>query len=257
MNTQTETRFFLEKKQSATDLPLIDTQTQSLANYWFIALVSIAIILSQVATNFVGTANPIELGLVGLYQIFGPLLLFLLLFRYGAKQPLKTLYRRFSVRDLGVMLLFTVINLAYGQLASSFIPSVANKGIIASTGHGSLANKILHFTTNSILNVPALMIEELFGIILFLAVAAMIKKYSHLGRNASMWIALVISMFMFGLMHFYVYDWHLAQMFFIIGVSRLITTGLYIRTKSIWPAFFAHWLTDTFIAFVTTFTLWQ
>lgn len=250
MDSKDTKRFFLEKKQAKFDLPLVDTSMRSLTNYWIIVIAAIAINGTEVATNFV----PNNLKLVtGIYQIAGPLLLYLLLFKFIARQPLKKLYQHFSWLDLSLAVIFIPLYLGYSQLASVFISGVENKAVATNTSHGTVLVKLFDFTITALTNVPTLMVEELFGIILFLGLAAMVKNYGHQSRNLSIWIALIISMVIFGLMHFYVYDWHLGQMILIIGVLRLMGTGLYIRSRSIWPAFIFHWGTDTFIAFILAF----
>lgn len=99
-----------------------------------------------------------------------------------------------------------------------------------------------------------LMMEEFFGIFIFLAMTAILMQQFKLNRNTAIWGSLIVSMFVFGLAHFAVYDWNLPQMLFVIGVERILMTGAYLHSKSIWASFAMHYLFDTSGFLVATLT---
>lgn len=69
-----------------------------------------------------------------------------------------------------------------------------------------------------------LMNEELLSIVIFLTIAALLIQYYHLNRRAGLGIAMLASMFIFGMLHFQTYNWNLVQMLAIIAIERFFSS---------------------------------
>ncbi|MGM0291250.1 CPBP family glutamic-type intramembrane protease [Enterococcus sp. AZ029] len=150
------------------------------------------------------------------------------------------MYKKWSFYDLKIGIVFLVLQLIYVTVISRLIPNMsANEtvNIYSKVPHTLKNFSLIAFTT-----IGNLMLEEIFSIIIFIALFKLLRyKFS---RETAIGTALVLSSIVFGLMHFQAYNWHLAQMILLIGGERLFLTGAYIRTKNIWTSFLMHYVFD-------------
>lgn len=172
-----------------------------------------------------------------------PLVLFFLLFRLISKAPINSLFRPIKRSDLKTAGLFMLGYVIYDSISHVLLSgaSTANK---SSQTVAQSSNKMMSFFRNAFFSLFDLMSEELFAIITFLALLALLYQILHVSQTASILIALLVSSILFGLIHFQAYDWHLTQMLFVIGAARFFITGVYIKTKNLWLAFLIHYLWD-------------
>jgi len=87
---------------------------------------------------------------------------------------------------------------------------------------------------------PQLLGEELITILPFLALLALFHRGLKLALRLSVLAAWILSAVIFGLLHLSTYDWNLAQVLLVIGVSRLALTVPYLLTRSLWSSLIAH-----------------
>lgn len=88
--------------------------------------------------------------------------------------------------------------------------------------------------------------EELFKIILMLTVMFLVYSFTS-KRKISMICGLVISLLMFGLIHYNSYNGALAQMIFVIGFGSVFYTYPYLKTKNVIVAYLSHILIDVIV----------
>ena len=140
---------------------------------------------------------------------------------------------------VGVYLLASIVTATLFHLLN--IPTVADKSLVM----GESSSAIIMGVINILIQLPTQLFgEELLSIlpfILFLTFFVSVLKWS---RKTSVITAAVLSCLLFGLYHFQAYDWHLAQMFIIIGLGRLVVLFLYLKTKNLWLTFFTRLLID-------------
>ncbi|WP_283679216.1 CPBP family intramembrane glutamic endopeptidase [Lentilactobacillus sp. Marseille-Q4993] len=178
-----------------------------------------------------------------LYQILVPLIGFFLIYKYIGNQQFSNLYKRIKLKDLGFGIIMMILSTAYSSIVVKMIHGSANINNSAFE-NGTRAVRESHYFHFMGENLVALMNEELMAIIPFLAAMVIANKHFHLSRNASIWIGLLVSIIVFGTGHYSAYNWNIAQMYLVIGASRLFDTGIYIRTKNIWISFIMHWVFD-------------
>lgn len=112
---------------------------------------------------------------------------------------------------------------------------------------GNSGTKVIFYVVDQIISLFNVIMEELYALPIFIAVAMLLKYYMHLSRSKIIYRSLFVSILMSGLVHFETYDWHLVQMFLVVGVARAFITGAYIKLKNIWVAYAIHFLTDFII----------
>jgi hypothetical protein len=164
-------------------------------------------------------------------------------FFLGLFRPLLKSKTRHNIKliatTVGIYLLASIITALIFHALN--IPTVADKAF----EYGSTPAAILLGVLGVMIQLPAQLFgEELLNIIPFIMLLTLFVSTFKMPRRLSIVIAAVLSCLLFGLYHFQAYDWHLAQMFIIIGLGRLIVLALYIKTKNIWLTFFTHLAID-------------
>ncbi len=240
-----ETKFFIERKGS-TELPLLDKKI-SIGRLAIMIIGAIAAFIASIEVDYSGLRLTSPLLTVAI-SIFMPLIVFLVLFHYVGQVRLRQLFGRVTWRNLGLMLVFFVINYAYNVLANISLSALhiqtsANAGV-SEVSHSSA--EVGSAVELMIQNLISLLNEELFATLLLLTFSALFYHYSHLSRNASLWLGLIISLLLFGLAHYKAYAWNPAQILFLVPTAHILESLLYIRTRSLWMPFIMHYLWDTF-----------
>lgn len=155
--------------------------------------------------------------------------------------------QRLRPRDIGLMILFAVLNFVVSFLVGIVVKAVfgANANPATDGIHG--AGEVIAFYVGTAMQLFG---EELFTILPFLAVMAFCTA-GGLTRKQAILAAWLVTAAWFGAAHLPTYQWNFAQAFLIIGVARLVLTLAYIRTKNILVSTGAHILNDWAIFSVT------
>lgn len=244
-------KFFMEKHHG-TDrmIPILDDGTQVSA-FNLIILMSGTILaeLLSIWAGVIGDSNSsmLFMAVTSVLQAVGPIVIVYFFYRKFGHQEFKSLFHKITLRDLSFGLMMTILGGIYALVMALFV-------LKGSTVPNSSAQGITHGVDGLIMvgvsafnDIFLLFTEELTAIIPFIASAALANKYFKFNRNHSIWFGLLISILVFGTMHFYTDSWHIAQMYLIVGMSRIFDTGMYIRTKNILISFIFHWIFDTAI----------
>ena len=158
----------------------------------------------------------------------------------------RALFRRVRGADVGAMFGFAALNLAVtlavGPLIAKLFGSNANP-TVAETGAGGAWDTVGFFAGSAV----QLLGEELFTLLPFLAILAILFQRAKLSRKTAIILAWVISALWFGAAHLPTYGWNVAQALITIGSARFALTLAFIRTKNIWVAAGAHILNDWFL----------
>lgn len=260
-------RFFLERKHDTRTFPIFDDKTPvSKRNLWLLVvlppiLFAILVIPQTLWPNIVGK----DTGLGGYLFSFAweelfPLIFFIFILHKLAGQSLRSFFKKLTWSDIGDGIVAFVLGTIYTRVMSAVLIVISKNSMASDIATNSfkvgLPKKVLisNYINEILSDLVELLNEELLAIIPMLAAATLAYKYYHCSRKGSIGIGLLVSIFVFGLAHFSAYDWHLAQMFLVIGMGRFFDTGVYIRTKNLWVSYISHYLWDTAIftiAFIT------
>lgn len=248
--------FFLERgrKDQRTFPILDDSHVTPLSNLIWLTILAFAVEVINVLLGTLPVASlsrPVIL-VIAFIQTIGIVVIFALLYRYLGHQKFGSLFHKITLGDAGFGIVMFVLASIYSNLMTQIIPGIADK-VVTGAGTGSTNSQIKNIVVVNFLNLFSLLSEELLAIIPFLAVAAIAYQHLQLSRNTSIWLGWLASIILFGAFHFYAYDWHLLQMFLIIGMSRVFYTGMYIRTKNILVSYVAHWLFDAVLMVLPLF----
>jgi uncharacterized protein len=176
----------------------------------------------------------------------------LLALRMASPSSWTAIFSRIGLREVKLMFVFALLNIvismAVGVAVKFFGTVTANAGIAdaAQLGGAQLANFFAKVAVQ-------LLGEELMTILPFLAILALSRKLTGMGRNAALIVAWLASAVAFGLVHLPTYDWNFIQCVVVIGSARLVLTWAYIWSKNIWVSTGAHIINDWTLIAVTTF----
>lgn len=196
--------------------------------------------------NFPHSAN------LGLYATFGLLALLIVIWRRGLglaaddlqlpftgarrKNPHRLRWWQGALATIGMMV--------YGLLAVFILkmlqaPIITNQAV-AGNAHAGVIMQLFAM-------LPQVGIEEMVTLSLLLIFSTLSSRWWHLKQPLALGIGLMLSTLVFVLLHFQAYQWHLAQMFIVIGGSRLILSGLFLKTRSVGDVFVIHYLYDALL----------
>jgi uncharacterized protein len=154
----------------------------------------------------------------------------------------RAIFRRVGLRDIGLMVLFAVLNYvvttAVALLVSSLFATSANAAVGAAIANP--VDGIAMYLGTAI----QLLGEELLTILPFLALLHILSARAGLSRKTAIVLSWLVTAIWFGLLHLPTYDWNIAQALLVIGIARLVLTLAYIRTKNLWVSTGAHILND-------------
>lgn len=88
----------------------------------------------------------------------------------------------------------------------------------------------------------SLMGEELLIATLFILVFTLVLKFTS--TKSAVFIAGIISLLVFGLSHYGVYDGNLYQCLIVIGIGHIPTLYAWLKTETLWVPIFAHVMYD-------------
>lgn len=140
---------------------------------------------------------------------------------------------------LGFALLNIVVTLTVGGLVSA-VTEVAPNAAIEQLRDMGTWERVAFFAKT----LPQLLGEELVTVLPFLALMAVLPRWTGVGRRGAIVAAWLVSSVLFGLIHLPTYDWNWLQCIAIIGTARLVLTLPWILTKNLWVSTGAHIVND-------------
>jgi len=155
----------------------------------------------------------------------------------------KALFRPVGLRDLGVVIAVTVLN-----IVASFAVVLLIRNVLAMNanpvsellGNASGAQRALLYLKT----LPQLLGEEIVSILPFLAILWFCHDWLGISRKASILLGWFGAALFFGAIHLPTYGWNFVQCFLVIGVARIALLTGYVATKNIWVSTGAHILND-------------
>lgn len=250
MNTSVQTREqrfgrAIERRDGA-DFPFYDFIPVEVATWKWLAVIASCIVGFLVLVLVPFESQYLEL-IPRIFFTALPLVVFSTLVR----PQWRAIFRPIRLVDVGSMFVFWALNLVVAMIMGLAVRAIFGANADAAIdGLASMpiGEKLAFFAGSGI----QILGEELFTILPFLALLYWLHRVG-MRRNSAVLIAWVLTAIWFGLAHLPAYGWNIAQVLLVIGVSRLILTLAYIRTKNIWVSTGAHvlhdWISFAFVAF--------
>jgi membrane protease YdiL (CAAX protease family) len=238
-------RFLFERKNDKRDYPLLDTKLEQWRLWALLIFISVATVLWMEMTAALDfKAYWLEI----ICDDLIPITLMITVVMYLSKGKLGGLFGKPRFSDFIFGIVMVLIQFWYAQFS---VTQLGKLGIsfgknASSTQIENAASKSTQYFQDLFSDIFELMGEELLSLVVFLAIAALLIQYYGLGRRLGLSIALLASMFLFGMIHFQAYNWNLAQMLIVIAGERFFLTAIFLRSKTIWPSYVCHMLFDAF-----------
>lgn len=227
-----------ERNSEQRKIPLVDSNL-SASRGLLLALAGSVIMGAILLMDYLSPNNPNQF----VYFIFVsliPLILMIVALKVTTQANFKVLIQSkfWSKSNLKTWLVYFIDYAIFTQVAQTLIHLMGLK----TNGHANIQNMtlsrlLINYGTDSV----NLMNEELFSVFVFIGFAVVLQKQFKLSRSASIYGGLLISILLFGAIH---YNGNLAQMFLLIGPARFFLTGAFIRSKNILIPFTMHYLFD-------------
>ena len=204
------------------------------------------LVMAGVAAGFIALTLPLPIAdtpLSGWLRVAAFVVLPLVGLALAAPGRWRCLFRPVGGREVRLMFGFALANLVVSMLVGVVIKTFGT-----TIGNASLT-EALQLEGGRLLNffvkvAPQLLGEELLTILPFLGLLAFCQDRLGWSRQASVWVAWLVSAVAFGLLHLPTYDWNLVQCLVVIGSARLMLTWAYVWTKNLWVSTGAHLLND-------------
>ncbi|MAY86162.1 MAG: CPBP family intramembrane metalloprotease [Pseudooceanicola sp.] len=237
IDLQAEKKFlFFERKHC--DLPYYRPAPEGFTlTGWLIVLVAVAVSFivlgiaqQQFHSGFAGFIPPLLFVLIPLFAVAAVA---------GSQAPFE-LFRAVGLREVGLMVLFFILNyivtiIVGSILVSAFHPASNPAGDMVATASG--ADQVLFFLWSAV----QLLGEEIFTILIFLGVMAGLNRV--MSRKLALCLAALVAAIIFGLVHLPTYQGNLIQGVTLIPI-RIVLLIPYIITRNIWTSTGAHVLND-------------
>ncbi len=227
---------FLERKHC--DLPYYRPAPVGFSQSgWIIVLVAVAVSFvvlglaqQQFHSGFAGFIPPLLFVLIPLVAVVA----------VGGAQAPFALFRSVGLREVGLMVLFFILNyivtIVVGTLlVSAFHPASNPAGDMVATASG--LDQVLFFLWSAV----QLLGEEIFTILIFLGVMAGLNRV--MARKLALCLALLVASIIFGLVHLPTYQGHMIQAVALVPI-RIVLLIPFIITRNIWTSTGAHVLND-------------
>lgn len=229
--------FFFER--TACDLPYYRPSPEGLTlTGWLIVLIATAL-------SFVVLMNTQMKWHAGFPGFIPPLLFVLIPLAAvaavaGLKAPL-ALFRRLGLKDVGIILLFYVLNavvtVVLGVLIVGLFHTAANPAsdMVASA---SGLDQVLFFGWSAV----QLLGEEIFTILIFLGAMGLLNRV--MSRKVALCLGALIAAIVFAMIHLPTYQWNVSQALVGLIPVRLVLLLPFIITRNIWVSTGVHVLND-------------
>ncbi|WKD29137.1 CPBP family intramembrane metalloprotease [Halomonas sp. KG2] len=202
------------------------------------------IVLAAVAVSFVVLIVAQQLFHSGFGGFIPPLLFVLIPLAAvaavgGSKAPF-ALFRPLGLRDIGLIVLFFLLNvivtIVVGTLINNVFHTAANPaGDMLTTASG--LDKVLFFGWSAV----QLLGEEIFTVLIFLGSLALLHR--AMPRKSALCLAVLVASIIFGLVHLPTYQGNMAQAVALIPI-RIVLLLPYLITRNIWASTGTHILND-------------
>lgn len=230
-----------ERKNDQTKLPLIDTEL-SVSRGLGLAIAGSAIMgLILYLDSLISVENHklvyfLLLGLIPLILMISALKI---ITKFNFSSLVVTKYWSKSNFKTGVV--YFIGYVLFTQLAQ-LIMRLANIKVVShdNVDHITVTTLLFNYGTDLV----NLMNEELFSLFVFIGFTIIFQKTFKLSRSTSIYSGLLVSIILFGLIHYNAYNGNLVTMFLLIGPARFFFTGAFIRTKNILVPFTMHYIFD-------------
>lgn len=159
------------------------------------------------------------------------------------RQYWTVIFRKLRPVDFLLMIVFAALNLLIVfvmGITVKVIFGAAPDSASAGLTHDSALNIVVFYVGAAIQIVG----EEVFTILPFLAVMYFFYTRARLPRKTTIILAWLITAVWFGLAHLPAYNWNFAQVLLVQGISRLVLSLAFIRTKNLWVSWGSHTLND-------------
>lgn len=243
----------MERKGSRIPMPFVD-DTQGISSIKALLMILIPVIVMTITVN---TGHQYSAGVVNSFEslFLGDLV-------------------KFTLWVLIPFLLMTIsLGLIFGKELKGFFSGSLKKnwklivGIVLLgflvSGVMSIAFKVLHIPVESnaavkdfslhslgyisISNLLSLFNEEIIGLTSFIGSTILIRNVFKTSRNVSLWIGMLVSAVIFGMLHYDAYNGNIPQILLIIGSLRLVFNFSFTRSKNIVVSFVCHYIYDELI----------
>lgn len=209
------------------DFPFYNEKPKLSKIDWAILLIGVSIFIGIIIipNNINRNIIPLILGLSTLLPIL-----------YVSRGNWNLFFRMPKLKDIPLIILCTLLYYSY-SLTMIFILHGAGVG---TNGNAVTTNINIFLCLGLIIQILG---EELFKVILMLIVMFLVYNFTN-KRKISMICGLVISLLIFGLIHYNSYNGALAQIIFVIGFGSIFYTYAYLKTKNVIVAYISHILID-------------
>ncbi len=158
---------------------------------------------------------------------------------YVCKGDYGLFFKKPTLRDF-----LTIILCLFGY----YVYVVLMTGVLKSIGYNLAANSVLtSFQTPSIYLIISTLMqlvgEEFFKIFMLLIIMYVIYRFTK-NRLLSIWIGVVGSLFVFGIVHFSAYGGNILQILLIQGLGSIFDLYVYLKTKNVVNSYILHVFID-------------
>lgn len=225
---------FFKFEDGNTDFPFYNGNPKLSIFEWFILLLGVLIFTGLVAFPF--ELNNKVAALIFCLSTLIPIL-------YVSRGQWNLFFRRPKNKD--ILLIIKCLTLYY-IYSFSMVFLLRNIGIEVNSN--AILNNIDFISFLFI--IAQLIGEELFKIILLLIVMFLVYHFTN-KRKISIICGVIISLLLFGLIHYNAYNGALSQIIFIIGFGSIFYLYAYLKTKNVIISYIAHVLIDSILIMIT------
>lgn len=157
----------------------------------------------------------------------------------------KKLFRPLYKKDILTIIIFAVLSMIVSSTLSGLVGVFsgevnANPTVVSQGGTDALPQ----FLWSRFLTIIQLFGEEFIALIPFLACLTFFYRRNPYNRKRAVWLALIISSIIFGLLHLPTYQWDFTQCIIVIGLRRIVDSLSYIKTKNLLVTYIVHVVYD-------------
>ena len=156
---------------------------------------------------------------------------------YVSRKNLNFFFKKPQKKDIILILACVIFYYMYGIIVASTLLQLGVK---------TYPNAIINFDMDFIFWITTLIQifgEELFKVCLFILTLSFVYHYTN-KRKFSIVCGVILSLLVFGLLHFKAYNGALLQIILIISIGGIFYTFAYIKTKNIIVSYVIHVIID-------------
>lgn len=194
---------------------------------WIVVLASVLLVIGYITViDIPADLLPFAVFLTGLIPAL-----------YICKGNYSLFFKRLRLKDIGLAVVLVICIYVYTIIMGLIISLISGN----MAGHAGLGEAI------TAMSVLAMIIqvfgEEFFKIFLLLLVMYVIYKFTR-DRGMALLLGLILSMIIFGLVHYDAYEGRILQILLIQGFGSVFEYYAYLKTKNVWVCFLVHVLRD-------------